>query len=725
MNQPVVTRLTALLLALPACAWAQTDADAASADTSTLPVMRARSPNETATGPVHGYVARRASSATKTDAPLIETPQAISVVTREQFEEQGATTLRQTTAYTAGVISAYFDSRVDSFSARGGTVAQYLDGLLRSYGSYNTARPDPFTLERVEMVRGPASVLYGQGNIGGVLNLVSKRPQAERQGELQLQLGNYGRKQIAADLTGPVGDSTQWLYRVVAVLRDSGTQVNQVADDRLVLAPSLTWQPSAATSLTVQALHQRDKSGSLIGFFPWQGTVLANAAGQIPTSSFIGEPGWDAYNANQDALGYLLSHQVNDQLTLRQNLRYTRSEVDYRTAYTSFAASAATGRPARPVFNADGRSVARDLVQQLNGSNMLVLDNQAEAKLNFGPWQHTLLLGLDAQRNKSTAQTGNGVAAAIDVYAPVYGNFTAPKSLTASPTVTQRQTGLYLQDHLKFDQRWVAVLGLRHDLARTDTENRPAARVDDQATTKRAGLLYLADGGWSPFLSYSESFLPLGGLNAYGVAYKPQRGKQWEGGLKWQPQNQRMSASLTVYSLHDSERKTSDPANPLNSLQLGEVRVRGLELEGRGSLAQRWDWTLAYAYTDTLITRSNGGDQGLPMSNVPRHTGSAWLTHQFALGGLQGLRAGAGLRYLGGSYSGTYKLNASAPVLEAPRTPSSTLLDLMLGYDRGDWRYALNVVNLADKVQITQCLARGDCFYGQRRTVVATATRHF
>ena len=202
--------------------------------------MNAGTEKENPTGAVVGFTAKRAISATKTDTPLIETPQAISVVTRDQFEAQGVQTLRQTTAYSAGVVSNYFDSRVDSFSARGGSVSQYQDGLLRTYGTYNTSRPDPYTLERVEFLRGPSSVLYGQGSVGGVLNLTSKRPQAEALREVQVQMGSYGRKQIATDLTGAVTEDGQWLYRLVAVGRESGTQVDHVNDDRLVIAPSLT-----------------------------------------------------------------------------------------------------------------------------------------------------------------------------------------------------------------------------------------------------------------------------------------------------------------------------------------------------------------------------------------------------------------------------------------------------------------------------------------------------
>ncbi|XAH25182.1 TonB-dependent siderophore receptor [Xylophilus sp. GW821-FHT01B05] len=669
---------------------------------------------ETAAGPVTGFVARRAASATKTDTPLIETPQAISVVTRDQIEAQGVTTLRQVTGYSAGVVSSYFDSRVDSFTARGGAVTQYLDGLLRSYGTYNSARPDPYTLERVELLRGPSSVLYGQGQIGGVLNLVSKRPQAEAQREVQVQLGNYGRKQVAVDLTGPLDAEGKWLYRLVAVGRDSGTQVDHVPDDRALIAPSLTWRPSADTSLTLQAVRQRDKSGSLIGFFPWQGTLLPSAYGQIPTSAFISEPGWDAYNSSQTSFGYLFSHRLNDSWTLRQNLRNTESKVDYRTLYTSFAADAATGRPARPVFNADNRTLNRDLYQYFNTGRTLQIDNQAEARFSTGGLQHTVLFGLDAQHNKTGQASGRGSAAPIDVYNPVYGNYSPPAALTRQPGVTQRQLGLYAQDQLKWD-RWVVTLGLRHDRARTDTEGRPAAAADDKAWSKRAGVAYLLDGGWAPYLSYAESFYPLGGLDVYGTPYKPQRGKQWEAGVKWLPADGSVSAYAALYKLRDTNRKTTDPTNPLNSLQIGEVEVNGLELEAKASLDRHWDWTAAYAWTDAKVSRSNAADLGKRLSGVPEHSASLWLMHRFSSAGRAGFSAGAGLRYLGETWDGTDTL----------RTPAVTLLDAMLAYDQGDWRLALNVINLTDKVQLTTCLTRGDCFYGQRRTMTATATYRF
>jgi iron complex outermembrane recepter protein len=360
-------------------------------------------------------------------------------------------------------------------------------------------------------------------------------------------------------------------------------------------------------------------------------------------------------------------------------------------------------------------SVVRDVGVQLNGGKMMVLDNQAEAKFRTGAVEHTLLGGLDVQRNETSQDLFRGLAPAINVYAPVYGNYVTPTVFTPQPGVTQRQLGVYVQDQMKIG-RWVGLLGLRHDSAKTDTEGRPALAADDTATTKRAGLVYLADGGWAPYLSYAESFLPLGGVDINRTPFKPQRGKQWEAGLRWEPAGSRTSVLAAVYDLRDTNRKTTDPANPLNSIQVGEVKAKGFEVEAKHSIAGGWSASAAYSYTDARVSRSNGADQGKRLASVPTHSASAWLMNRFAIDGVEGgFTAGGGVRYVGESWDG----------LDALRTPSATLLDALLAWDKGPVRLALNINNLTDKVQITTCLARGDCFYGPRRTVVTSMTYRF
>jgi iron complex outermembrane receptor protein len=367
------------------------------------------------------------------------------------------------------------------------------------------------------------------------------------------------------------------------------------------------------------------------------------------------------------------------------------------------------------VFNADNRTFPRDASWNMNGGKMLLADTQLEGHLRTGAVEHTLLAGLDVQRNSTSSATWSALAPDIDPYAPVYGNFTPPTAadLTRQPNVSQRQLGIYLQDQLRWGN-WTATAGLRHDKAKTDTEGRPAAAVDDSAWTKRIGVTYQA-GAWAPYASYTESFQPLGGVDVYGTPYKPQRGQQVEVGVKWLPPDTGIAGFAAVYQLREKNRKTTDPANPLNSLQIGEVKIKGLEAELKASLARNWDWVVSYAYTDAIISRSNGGDQGQRVAGVPRHTASTWLMHRFAAAGRGGWTVGGGLRYTDRMWSGTSAIS----------TPSNLLADAMVAYDAGNWRMALNINNLTDKVVITQSLARGDCFYGERRNVLLTATYRF
>ena len=288
---------------------------------------------ETATSPVIGYRARNAATATKTDTPLAETPQSVTVVTRDQMVDQGAGNLQDALNYAAGVRSDAYgqDSRTDSVRIRGALPDVYLDGLRQSYGYYtSTTRTEPYTLERLEVLRGPAGMLFGAGTAAGVVNMVSKRPLQETQREVGVQFGSFGRKQIQADLTGPLNADGSLSYRLIALQRKSDSQVDHVPDDRSVIAPSLTWRPNAATSLTLQGLWQKDKSGSSSQFLPWEGTLLPNPNGRIPVSRFIGEPGFDYYNSERKTFGWQFEHRFNENWRVRQNFRYAKNENDNR-----------------------------------------------------------------------------------------------------------------------------------------------------------------------------------------------------------------------------------------------------------------------------------------------------------------------------------------------------------------------------------------------------------
>ncbi|MDA8454060.1 TonB-dependent siderophore receptor [Acidovorax sp. GBBC 3334] len=674
---------------------------AAHAADATLSEVRvdANAEKESATGPVVGYRARNAATATKTDTPLSETPQSVTVVTRDQMVDQGATTFQGALLYAAGVRSdAYgLDSRSDSVRVRGSYPDIYLDGLRQSYNWYTSTAPvEPYALERLEVLRGPSGMLFGAGTVAGVVNMVSKRPQQEAQREVGVQIGSWNRKQLQADLTGPLTADGQWSYRLVALGRDADTQVDHVPNDRRLIAPSLAWKPNAATSLVLQAFWQKDHSGSTSQFLPWSGTLLPNPNGQLPTSRFIGEPG-DYYDTERTSLGYLFEHRFDDAWTLRQNLRWTRNENRGAYHYADFF-TIPGGWGADPV---NQRMIGRLYGVNATRTHMAAVDTSLLGRLRTGAAEHQLLLGFDWNRQaENKAESGDGYNQPIDAYAPVYGNRLNP-TLIDQPKNVQRQNGIYVQDQIKLD-RWIVVAGLRHDRA----VNAVAGSPDDRssATTKRLGVMYQLGGGWTPYVSYAESFSPVSGTNAYGARFKPLQGEQVEVGVKYLPEGGSTAFTAAVYDLKEKNQKTADPTNPMNSLQAGQTRNKGLELELKTRVSAAFDVLAHYNYTDV--------DPAL--EGLPRNQAAVWGLYRFSIGGVRGFSVGAGARYLSAFRDGA-----------GPRVPSALVGDAMLAYDSQEWRYALNINNVADKQYMSTCLSRGDCWWATRRNVVLSATYRF
>ena len=692
---------TALCLGLAlAFGCAPTLALAQSAGTA-LPEVRvdANAEKESATAPVVGYRARNAVTATKTDTPLAETPQSVTVVTRDQMVDQGAATFQEALLYAAGVRSdAYgLDSRSDSVRVRGSWPDIYLDGLRQGYNWYTSTVPaEPYTLERLEVLRGPSGMLFGAGTVAGVVNMVSKRPLQETQREVGVQIGSWNRKQLQADLTGPLTADGEWSYRLVALARDAGTQVDYVPNDRRLIAPSLAWRPSAATSLVLQAHWQQDRSGSTSQFLPWSGTLLPNPNGMLPVGRFIGEPG-DYYDTDRTSVGYLFEHRFNDAWTVRQNLRWARNENRGGYHYADFF-TIPGGWGADP---ANQRLIGRLYGQNATRTRMAAVDTHLQGDLATGALRHQVLLGVDWNRQtENKNEAGDAYDTPIDAYAPVYGN-RPDATLVAQPENVQRQSGVYLQDQMKWG-RWIFVAGLRHDRA----VNSLAGSADDRtgATTKRLGVMYQLAGGWTPYVSYAESFNPVSGTNAYGQRFKPLEGEQVEVGVKYVPEDSATQFTAAVYRLKEKNQQTPDPVNPLNMLQAGQTRNKGLELEYKARVATAFDLTAHYNYTDADPL----------LEGLPRHQAAVWGVYRFALGGVRGFSVGAGYRWLSAFHDGT-----------GPRVPAAGVADAMLAYDSQHWRYALNISNLADKQYMSTCLSRGDCWWAPRRNAVLSATYRF
>ena len=681
-----------------------------------LPEVKVSADQEKATGVVNGYVAKRAKTATKTDTPIIETPQSISVITADQMRDQNVQSVQDALRYSAGVVADQYgvDSRSDNISIRGMDGTQYLDGLRQINTYYqDIARPDPYTLERIEILRGPSSMLFGSGGVGGIVNLVTKRPQETAHGEIGVSLGNYDSKRIQADFTGPVADTDHLFYRLVFVGRDNGTQVDHTEDKRTIFAPSLTWK-NDKTSVTLLAQVQRNEVNSTNQFLPISGILTANPNGKIKHETNIGDPDTDKYNTNSNAFSWLIDHNFNDTFSVHQNARYNSSKNTYNVLYGNVFASLTDPF----VAGTNQRVLNRYIDFSKINTKKFNIDNNLQAKFSTDNTTHTALIGVDYSRFKQDRKglADDGLLNPIDVFNPVYTPIDYSRAVSYErPTAYQFQTGIYLQDQIKFDEKWIATLGVRHDRASSKSDGSPA--IVDKKTTGRYGLTYLFDNGWAPYVSYAESFQPVAGADKNGKVFKPQEGEQWELGIKYLPEGSKTKFTAAIFDLTDKNRLTPDPlGGPFDSIQKAEIRSRGLELEASTSFDNRLDLITTYSYTNAKYDKSNvATEKGNQVEAVPKHLATVWAIKRFAIGDIDGFRAGLGVRYIGESYDSTATF----------KTPDVTLFDAMLGFDRGAWRYALNASNLADKEYVATCLSRGDCWLGAKRVAFASATYNF
>lgn len=711
--------LPALFVALATGASAQPSEPAIRLDT-----IEVQGTREQALGPVNGYVATRSATGSKTDTPLIEVPQTVNVVTADQIKAQGAQSVSEALRYTAGVRGETYGaaSQFDSYTQiRGFKGDLFLDGLRLPDGAatadWTTSVVEPYGLERVEVLKGPSSVLYGQSGPGGLVNMISKRPTATPLREVQLQTGSFGRLQGAFDLSGPVDPQGTFLYRLTGLARNSGTQTDFVDDDRLFIAPAFTWRPSADTTLTVMGQYLRERNGKTsFNYLPTSGTLRPNPVnGRLPWNRYAGEPGFDRFDRDQGSIGYAFEHRFNDSLTFSQNLRYTQNDVYLR----------ALNRNGELL--ADNRTLNRAAFRIDAAARAFTLDNRLEAKFGTGPASHTALIGLDYRNEISQYDVGRGPAPSIQIFNPVYGAPVADPGINFQRKDAElRQLGFYAQDQIKLD-RWIATFSGRYDIAETRTRTQTLttntlARTSttDRAFSGRAGLSYVFDNGIAPYVSVSTSFQPTAATDFSGAAFKPLTSRQYEAGVKYQPAWMNASLTAAVFDIRQDNTLTGDPnpAHPFAQVQLGEVSVRGFDIEARTQLTEGLGLIASYAFLDHEITKSSvATDIGKRLPGTPMHQGSLWADSAVQGGPLAGLSLGGGVRFVGS----TYDTNNTV------RIPSYTLVDATIGYDLGKLMPALNgaklsvvAKNLFDRYYVSQCGNVPGCTLGSRRTVLAT-----
>lgn len=654
------------------------------------------------------YVPESNTTATKMDIPLVETPQSISVITRDQVDLLNMQNVSQAIRYSAGILGENFgaDERYDWLTLRGFVPVQYVDGLQAPVGSPPNVGLDLWGFESVEILKGPASALYGSAPPGGIVNLTSRRPRSEFGGELQAQFGQYEHKQVAGDITGPIGE--KFSYRLTALWRDRGTQMDFVDSERLYVAPALTWAITDATKLTLLGYWQDDViDGDGGGFLPAEGVVLPNPNGRIPTSFNVGEPGYNTYQREQFGAGYDISHEFGNGWSLAQNVKYSSSDVKFLSVYGAG-------------LQADLRTLTRFNFPFFENIDSLATDTRLAGKFTTGGVEHDLLVGVDWRRYWNESAFAFALGPNLDVFAPVYGTpVSVPSAIFPNTDQSQKQLGVYVQEHAKAG-KWVLTLTGRHDSVKN--ENFTTERKDNEFSY-RAGVNYLFDSGFAPYVSYGRSFQPVYGADFGGNAFEPSTGKQLEAGVKFEPRNLKGRGSkalvtLAVFQLKQENVLTPDP-DPTHlffNVQTGEVEVKGLELEGVARFNEVFSLNGSYTYTDSEVTRSNGVDLGKQLTMVPEHKLSLLGEYTFQQGPLAGLGFSAGVRYVGESYGDTGN---------DWRTPAVTLFDANLRYDWQGWRLALNGSNIFDKEYLSRCSSGVQCFYGLRRNVQFSIGRRF
>ncbi|WP_223465300.1 TonB-dependent siderophore receptor [Pseudomonas sp. GL-RE-26] len=681
---------------------------------------------ESAWGPVQGYLAKRTAAGTKTNTALVEAPRSISVVTREQMDDRNAHTLDDAVRYLPGITSSSFgsDTRADWLRVRGFEPTQFLDGLPLPKGVYSNPKQETWNLDRLALLRGPASSVYGQTPPGGLLDMVSRRPSAEASSEIQLQYGSDNHRQINFASTGKIDDEGQFLYSLSGVLRDGGTPIDHIDDKRYNIAPSLTWNIDDDTRFTLLTQFTRDDTGITSQFYPIQGTKIDMPFGDISHHKNLGDPNYDFYDRTYYALGYAFEHRLNDVWQFRQNLRYTKSELSFQAVTVNsynpeFAEFGFVvddqGNTGRGTTNVD-----EDIAQ-------FAVDNNFQGDFVTGDVSHTLLIGLDHQRNTTNYLSIFGTAPGINVNDPVYGlPITRPARSTAFYDYEQKtqQTGLYIQDQMALDQ-WRLTLGGREDWVHTGTKffnKGDATNTErDKNFSGNAAISYVFDSGFVPYLSYAESFQPTSNAVASPTeSFKPTEGKQWELGIKYQPPGSNTLLTAAVYDLTQKNVSvTNNVGNVTVTSQTGEVKVKGLELEAVSDVTENLKVTAAYTLAKSEV--QEGIYKGNRLQLMPNQQASVWGDYTWHNGVLDGFGIGAGARYTGNTYgdqANTWLGKAGA----------YTVFDAVVHYDLGRLdnslkgaSLAVNATNLFDKDYISTCDSFY-CYYGDQRSVVASAT---
>lgn len=677
-------------------------------------------------GPTQGYGAQGSRAAGKTAAPLVETARTVNVITRQQLEDQAVTSVNDALLYTPGAFTglAGASKRSDVVALRGfhgGDVDNtFFDGmrLQSDPGAYSAMQIDPFFLERLDVLKGPAANLYGHGMPGGMVDMTSKKPQARQQTLLHLYGGSHDTYGLGIDHGGALPDAALGEYRITALTSRSDTQFDVGRRERFALLPQVNLHLGEGTDLLLQAYIQHDPHGDYHGGVPYDLGGRARYGHKVGPSWSDADPDHDVYDRDQRMLSYALSHRFNDQLSFNSRARYTDMDVRLeQVAQYGFADAEQGPRLLRSYYG------AKENLQAIS------TDNNLQYHFRLGPTEHDLLAGLDFQRMRNSVQSFSGEAADMNPFIAdhLQGGLTGQPARLPAERHRVEQGGLYIQDQLRW-QRWILTLGGRQDFL--DRQYRQRGSGTDQRSDHRfsgsASLLYHFANGLAPYYSYSEAFDPSPDVAGDGLVPPPINSQQHEIGLKYQPPASRSLYQLALYDLKQKNVQQRVTVDPPSYAGVGSIRARGLELSANAALTPRLNLIAGYSYND-IQYRNNiqVGDYAFEKGRrpylAPKQTASLWLQYDFR----RGIRAGLGERYVQGA--DFYTSASQATAASRQHSASYSLTDAFISSDLGQWTPALqgatlklNAANLFDKHYLSGCFSAQYCYFGDRRQLTAT-----
>jgi len=670
------------------------------------------------------------NTATKSQLTPEETPQSITVIDSEMLEMRDADSINEALRYVPGVTTELRGgavSRLDQFNLRGFPNYQNAyDGMPLLFNGWNLQpQIDAVAVQQVEVFKGPTSSLYGNMPPGGFVNLISKQPSLQPFNQLGIALGSGSLTELSLESRGQI-QSSNFSYSVVGLARERDGQAVTSEEERQVFAPSIDWQASEKTLVNFNIFYQNDPSMGIYNTVPAGGSVFSTHYGRLDSDFYAGDANWNTYDRNVVMAGYKINHEFSDTWTLLHQARYMDAQVYQENTYNTGLLSDAP--PPYSLAPGADRTLLRRAYVTDETARALTIDNQLAGQFNMGSVEHNVLIGIDYQdlnsdiRYEDWDQTKTPP---IDLYAPD-NHLINPATLTGSTPwssdfeVNSDQLGFYLQDQLRIGN-WIALFGGRYDQYNYEESGlkygaQTASAIDQSEFSVRAGVLHEFSNGLSPYLSYAESFEPVGGSDRNGNTFEPATSDQWELGMKYSSPDQHSLLTLAAFEINKENALTRDPSGgPYDLVQAGETRSRGVELESRYIYSESLMWTFNYTWLDVEVTEDNTGLEGKTPVWIADNTANLWVQYDLFEGLLAGIQLGAGLRYVG---------ETQMDALNTDVVPDYTVFDLAISRDFGDANVRVSASNITDEDSYS-CYDSNNCWFGAERSAELVVAYEF